>query len=48
MNKILSYVKAHADHFMISIGVSIVITVITDVIVHYATPILHWMHIPGF
>jgi hypothetical protein len=45
--KIKAYVKAHADHFLISIGVSLAITVITNVLIHYLADILRLMHVPA-
>lgn len=45
--KIVAYVKAHADHFIISIGCSVAVTVITNVIMHYLPYILRFLHIPA-
>ena len=42
-SKIVAYVKAHADHFMISI----VVTVIANVAIHYGGDLLRWMHVPA-
>jgi hypothetical protein len=44
---VYSYIKTHFDHFMISLGVSIVVTVITNVAIHYGAHILRWMHVPA-
>lgn len=43
---IKNYVKAHLDHFMISIGVSIVISLITNVFLHHLPFFLHLFHVP--
>ena len=45
-SRVKAYVKAHADHFMISIGVSLAITIITNVLIHYLADILKFMHVP--
>jgi hypothetical protein len=45
--KVWGYVKEHQHHFMISIGVSLVITILTNVIMHYFTSILHFLHVPA-
>ena len=42
-----SYISTHFDHFMISIGVSIVVTVIANVSIHYGADLLRWMHVPA-
>lgn len=47
LSKIVAYVKAHADHFLISIGVSIIITVITNVLIHYGAIIMQHLHVPA-
>jgi hypothetical protein len=47
LSKAKAYVKAHLDHFLISIGVSLVITVITNVCMHYLPAILRFLHIPA-
>jgi hypothetical protein len=44
-SRVKAYVKAHADHFMISIGVSLAITIITNVLIHYLADILKLMHV---
>lgn len=44
---IKAYVKLHADHFMISIGVSIVIAIITNVLIHYMAGIMRLLHVPA-
>jgi hypothetical protein len=45
-SKACAYVKAHADHFLISIGVSMVVTILSNVALHYGADILRWMHVP--
>jgi hypothetical protein len=45
-SRIKAYIKAHADHFLISIGVSLAITIITNVCMHYLPTILRWLHLP--
>lgn len=42
-----NYIKANFDHFMISIGVSIVVTIIANVAIHYGAGLLRLMHIPA-
>jgi hypothetical protein len=46
-SRVKAYVKAHADHFLISIGVSLAITIITNVLIHYLAFILRFMHVPA-
>lgn len=46
-SKACAYVKAHADHFLISIGVSIAIAILTNVFMHYLPYILYLLHIPA-
>lgn len=41
------YIKTHFDHFMISLGVSIVVTILTNVAIHYGAYILKWIHVPA-
>ena len=40
-----AYISANFDHFMISIGVSIVVTVIANVAIHYGADILKLLHV---
>ena len=42
-----NYIGANFDHFMISLGVSIVVTVITNVAIHYGANLLRWIHVPA-
>lgn len=42
------YIKAHLDHFLISLGVSIVITLITNVFLLHLAFWLHLCHVPEF
>jgi hypothetical protein len=42
-----SYIAKNFDHFMISIGVSIVVTVIANVAIHYGADLLRLMHVPA-
>jgi hypothetical protein len=42
-----NYIAKNFDHFMISIGVSIVVTVIANVAIHYGADLLRWMHVPA-
>lgn len=44
-SRIKAYIKAHADHFIISIGVSLAITIITNVLIHYLADILRFVHV---
>jgi hypothetical protein len=46
--RLKTYIKAHADHFLISIGVSLSITIIVNVIMHYLPWILAHLHVPAF
>ena len=42
-----AYIAKNFDHFMISIGVSIVVTIIANVAIHYGADLLRWMHVPA-
>ena len=42
-----AYIVTHKHTFFISLGVSIVITIITNVIVHYFLDFLHLIHAPA-
>jgi len=42
-----AYIAKNFDHFMISIGVSIVVTIIANVAIHYGGDLLRWMHVPA-
>jgi len=42
-----SYISKNFDHFMISIGVSIVVTIIANVAIHYGGDLLRWAHVPA-
>jgi hypothetical protein len=41
-----NYIVTHKHAFMISLGVSIVITIITNVFIHYLLDILKFIHAP--
>lgn len=45
--KITAYVQAHADHFLISLGVSLAVTVLTNVLMHYLPALMHLLHLPA-
>lgn len=47
LSRAVAYVKAHADHFMISLGVSLVVAILTNVIMHYLPWMLHSLHVPS-
>ena len=42
-----TYILTNKHAFMISLGVSIVITIVTNVIVHYFLDVLKWIHAPA-
>ena len=46
LSTIRQYVAAHLDHFLISLGVSIVVTAISDVFVYHLAFWLHLCHVP--
>ena len=47
VDAVWKYIVTNKHAFMISLGVSIVITIITNVIVHYFLDVLHWIHAPA-
>ena len=44
--KIKAYVKEHQHHFLISLGVSLLVTITTNVCMHYLPFFLYLLHIP--
>ncbi len=46
ISTVKQYVATHLDHFLISLGVSIVITAISDVFVYHLAFWLHLFHVP--
>ena len=46
-SKIKAYVKEHQHHFLISLGVSLLVTILTNVCMHYLPGILHLLHVPA-
>jgi len=47
VDAVWKYIVTNKHAFMISLGVSIVITIITNVVVHYFLDILKWAHVPA-
>ena len=45
-SKIKAYVKEHQHHFLISLGVSLLVTISTNILIHYLAYILRFLHVP--
>lgn len=45
--KIWVWLKAHVDHFLISIGVSIAVSFASSPVLHHMHQILTFLHIPA-
>lgn len=47
IDAVWQYIVTHKHAFLISLGVSCVVTILTNIIIHYFLDILKWAHVPA-